>query len=559
TISDNGKAISGAVTIAASGSSGINLTAGSAVYALDKDILLKAGNQKVGNYISLGGDNYPGDLRIINKSGKLKIVNHVDMETYVMGVVPYEFFDRYEYLEAIKAQAVAARTFAYYMMNSYARNAREHDVVNTTASQVYKGYSASYKNANAAVVATACQILLTSKGDTAYTCYSAANGGHTDYPKSSGAAGSNFKYLPYKKDSYDLKFSLANGGYNASVTIPKTLSADDLKTSNKQPYAMLRNAMKSAGAAPADFPSDAKVSVKKIELTSPRYSDYSTPRAYTGANITLGLPKVGSRAAHNVVLKFNSYIDVSNIKRPFLNDKLGLSDKSRFSLLYLRNDTNSYLLAAIRYGHSTGMSQVGACQMALDGKSYKDILKFYYLMGTETMLVSRAWPIDNGVTDKPVPADTGTDIGVPTNAPAFKVTAYSAKGVVKASPSLNVRFGPATSFKRIGSLKNKAKVTITGKSGKWYRIKYKSGTGYVTKQYVKITKPAKKSAYPFKAKVKSKSGKIAVRSGAGTKYKKLGSLKNNRKVTIKGATGSWYRITYKGKKAYIPKKYIKKI
>ncbi|MDR3224912.1 MAG: SpoIID/LytB domain-containing protein [Clostridiales Family XIII bacterium] len=568
TIKDNGKAVSGAITIAASGSTGIKVTAGSTSYSLDKDILLKAANQKVSNYVSISSHNYPGDIRVINKSGKLKIVNHVDMETYVMGVVPYESGNSKERIEAIKSQAVAARSFAYYTMNSRNRNSVEHDVVNTTASQVYQGYSSDYKNANAAVVATACQVLLSPKGEGVYTCYSASNGGHTEYPKSSGASSTNFKHLPFKEDPYDLKFSLANANYNASVTIPKTLTASDLKTNKKQPYAMLRSAMKSAGVDPDNLPADTSVSVKKIALTCPRYTDNSTPRVYTGADFTLGVPKMGTTAARDIIVKFTSYVDGRKIKRPFLNDKLGLSDKTKFSRLYLRSDSKSYLLASVRFGHSAGMSQVGAYQMAMDGKSYKDILTFYYLMGSETKLVTKNWPIDNGVTSTPVSpgteVDTSADTSAPTEddsaeAPAFKVTEYSATGSLTSPSMLNVRSGPATTYQVIGAMKKDDKVTITGKSGNWYRIKYGTGLGYVSKQYVKITKTVKKSAYPFKGKVKIKSGKLTIRSGAGTKYKNLGSLKKNKTVTIKGAKGSWYRITYKGKNAYILKTYIKKI
>jgi SpoIID/LytB domain protein len=561
TIQSNGNAVSGAATVAANGSSGIKLTAGGTVYSLGKDILLKAASQNVNNYVAISGNNYPGDLRVINKSGKLKIISHVDMETYVLGVVPYESGNSKDYMEAIKAQAVAARTFAYYVSNSRNRASQEHDVVNTTSSQVYKGYRSSYENANAAVVATACQMLQTPTGGEVYTCYSAANGGHTEYPKSSGAAGTNFAYLPYKKDSYDLKYSLAHSGYNASVTIKKSLSVADLQGSKNQPYAMLRAAMISAGANPANLPSDQTVSVKKIARTNPRYTDNDTPRVYTGADFTLGLPKSGSTAARDIVISFKPYVDGNGIKRPFLNDKLGLSNKSQFSLLYLRNDSNSYLLAAVRFGHSAGMSQVGAYQMSLDGKNYKDILKFYYLMGTKTTLVTKDWPIDNGVTGAPVPSDSAPIPTAKTNPKAskFKVSAYSAKGYVTASPSLNVRSGPGTSYGIIGSLKSNAKVTITGKSGSWYRVKYGGGSGYVTKEYIKITKVTKKSVYPFKAKVNIASGKLTVRSGAGSKYKALGSLKKNKKITIKGAKGSWYRITYKGKKAYITKKYIKKL
>jgi SpoIID/LytB domain protein len=557
TIQDSGAAVAGLIAIAANGSSGINLTVGGATHKLDKDILLNSASSKVTDYISIDGRNYPGDLRVINKKGKLKIITHVDMETYILGVVPYEIGNSASYLEAIKAQAVASRTFAYYVMNSRKREAQEHDVVNTTASQVYNGYDAKQANANSAVVATACQILLTPSGGNVFSCYSASNGGHTEYPKSSRATGTNFKYLPFKEDPYDLKFALSHKTYNASVAIPKSFTGKNLKTSKSQPYKMLREAMKVAGTYPANLPDDAKVSVKKIALTNPRYTDNDTPRVYTGADFTLGIPKAGDIAAHDVKISFVPYVDGNKIKRPFLNDKLELSNKSKFSRLYLRDDKGSYLLAAIRYGHSAGMSQVGAYQMSTEGKSYTDILAFYYLLGSETVLYTKDWPIDNGVTDGPAPAATNGTVGTKKSKATYKVTSYSAKGYVSVKNSLNVRSGPATSYKKLGSLKNKSKLTITGKSGSWYRIKYKSGTGYVMKKYIKITtKP--KSVYPFKAKVAVKSGKLPVRSGAGTKYKKLGSLNKNSTLTIKGAKGAWYKITYKKKTAYIMKKYVKK-
>jgi SpoIID/LytB domain protein len=566
TIMDNGAIITGGVIISAEGATGIRLTAGESVFLLDNDILLQPATRRVTDSLTLGGGNYPGDLRVINKSGKLKIVSHVDMETYVLGVVPYEAGDSKSYLEALKAQAVAARTFAYYVMNSRNRANQEHDVVNTTASQVYKGYDAKYANANSAVVATACQILQTATGDNVFSCYSASNGGFTEYPKSSGAAGTNFIYLPFREDPHDLKFALSHDSYHASVTIPKSLAGKDLKTSKAQPYAMLRAAMKSAGVDPAQLADDSTVSVKGIALTNPRYIDNDTPRAYTGADFTLGIPQIADQAAYDMAVSFGPYVDASKIKRPFLNDKLGLADKSKFSQLYLRDDQDAYFLASVRYGHSTGMSQTGAFQMSADGKSYTDILKFYYLTGTESKLVTKEWAIDNGVTNGPVPAPVIEEEEVKEDKKnddktkaKYKVTAYSAKGAVTVKGSLNVRSGPATSYKKLGSLKNKAKVQITGKSGAWYRIKYGGGDGFVKKSYIKITSVAKKSAYPFKAKVKIKSGKLAVRAGAGTKYRKLGSLKNGAKVTIKGAKGSWYKITYKKKTAYVLKKHIKKI
>jgi uncharacterized protein YgiM (DUF1202 family) len=160
-----------------------------------------------------------------------------------------------------------------------------------------------------------------------------------------------------------------------------------------------------------------------------------------------------------------------------------------------------------------------------------------------------------------MPVDPSATTATVSDKKKYKVTPYSAKGYVSAKSALNVRSGPATSYKKLGTLKHRAKVTVTGKSGSWYRIKYKSGAGFITKKYIKITSVAKKkkTVYPFKAKVKIKSGKLYVRSGAGTKYKKVGTLKKNAKITVKSAKGSWYRITYKKKPAYVLKKYVKKV
>ncbi|MDR0519914.1 MAG: SpoIID/LytB domain-containing protein [Clostridiales Family XIII bacterium] len=489
TVGGSGTAVSGAVTIAASGTSGISLTAGGTSYALGKDVLLKSPDMKVSSYISLGGRNYSGDLRVINKGGALKLVSHVDIETYVMGVVPYESGNSSSYMEALKAQAVAVRTFAHFFMNSRNRASQEHDIVNTTAAQVYNGYNSSYGNANAAVAATSCQILQTPSGGTVLTCYSAANGGYTEYPKSAGVTITNFPYLPYREDPYDLAYSLSHPEYSAALTIPKSLKVSDLKKKGAQPYAMLRSAMRSAGADPAKLPSKSKVSVKKIVLTHPRYDDNGSPRAYTGANFTLKIPKSGKKPARTITVKFGPYTDANGVSRPFLNDKLGLANKSKFSMLYLRGDSDSYLMASVRFGHSAGLSQVGAYQMATEGISYKGILNFYYLAGSETQLIAKDWPIDNGVVKGPAPVGDDPIPVIGTDRPPDE----------------------------------------------------------------------KKSVYPFKAKVKIDSGSLTVRSGPGNKYKKVGAIKNNHKITIKGAKGSWYRISYKGKKAYVAKRYVKKI
>lgn len=63
------------------------------------------------------------------------------------------------------------------------------------------------------------------------------------------------------------------------------------------------------------------------------------------------------------------------------------------------------------------------------------------------------------------------------------------RGVVKVNSNLNVRNGPGEQYKIIGKLQNNAIVTVNGKSGDWYRIKYNNGVAYVSGQYVVLDNP----------------------------------------------------------------------
>ena len=67
----------------------------------------------------------------------MTVINVINIEEYLYGVVPKEMGASYP-LEALKAQAVAARTYTYMSMGSYKK--WDFDLVNTVESQVYGGY-----------------------------------------------------------------------------------------------------------------------------------------------------------------------------------------------------------------------------------------------------------------------------------------------------------------------------------------------------------------------------------------------------------------------------------
>jgi stage II sporulation protein D len=112
-----------------------------------------------GGTLSVRGNAYRGELRIQQATGGgLTVVNRLDMETYLLGVVPQEIgrFDLDIY-EAIKAQAVAARTYAVTYLGR--RQQQGFDVYATTEDQVYGGAGAENETVNRAVRETAGEIL----------------------------------------------------------------------------------------------------------------------------------------------------------------------------------------------------------------------------------------------------------------------------------------------------------------------------------------------------------------------------------------------------------------
>jgi len=104
--------------------------------------------------IELDGRTYRGSLRVlVNPRGTLTLVNRVDLEEYLYGVVPAELGPkRYDAVEALKAQAVAARTYALAHLGQF--EAEGYDLCATAKCQVYAGRLAEDPLSNAAVEAT---------------------------------------------------------------------------------------------------------------------------------------------------------------------------------------------------------------------------------------------------------------------------------------------------------------------------------------------------------------------------------------------------------------------
>ena len=190
-------------------------------YKIDSDnVVLKT---ETPGFVSVKNKWYRGILMIQNKDGKLTVINNVDIEDYIKGVLPSEMPSGWE-TEALKAQAIAARSFALANLGKRAKYG--YDLNDTTEDQVYGGASSETSKTNQIVDDTKGLVLIYDlKIIPAY--YSASAGGQTI--NASAAWGNDLPFIRsvpsfddnVKKNGHGVGMSqhgannLAKQGYNA--------------------------------------------------------------------------------------------------------------------------------------------------------------------------------------------------------------------------------------------------------------------------------------------------------------------------------------------------------
>jgi stage II sporulation protein D len=131
---------------------------------------------EAGGYVWIGNSWYRGKVRLVATKSGLFAINNVELEQYLYSVVGAEMHPDWP-LEALKAQAVAARTYTLYKLKGSRRPL--YDMGNTVLWQVYKGLNTESANTQAAVNGTASEIM-TYNGKPILAAFHAAGGGHTE-------------------------------------------------------------------------------------------------------------------------------------------------------------------------------------------------------------------------------------------------------------------------------------------------------------------------------------------------------------------------------------------
>lgn len=277
------------------------------------------------NMLYLNSRPFRGALEVFFDEKGILVVNDVDVELYLVGLINHEISSKWN-IEAVKTQAVIARTYALY--HKMKKGRAPYHLEGTVLGQVYSGSTAEDAFALEAVAKTSGEIIKYN-GELVLAVYHSNAGGYTE--ASRNVWSKDYPYLKTVESPYDI--FAPNFNWNLSVT------PDDFSLA-------LNNAGYKTGEVEAAAP---------IEKTS------------TG------------RIKKIRIISKNGLLDISgeDLRRVLGYDKL---KSTQFEITRTIEDGRviSFDFSGKGSGHGVGLSQWGAKGMAEQGYTYQEILKHYY-------------------------------------------------------------------------------------------------------------------------------------------------------------------------------------
>lgn len=324
------------------------------------------------------GYNYYGAFEYNRVNGNdITVVNIVELEDYVKGVIPYEMSASWP-IEALKAQALCARSYALRNLNKHA--SAGFDLCNTTDCQVYRGTSHASANSDAAVDETA-GLYVTYNGQICQTFYHAASGGATE--NSENVWNEAIPYLRAVEDQFEdnITFTGKTWSYTISpLTVTKILQSKNYSVSSIVDVYV--DAYTDAGNVYGLSFVDASGKVQRVTkeaartiLNSSAYGTYVHSQRFT-ISADAELYYLNSQLPASLQQSYAIGAD-GKIERVLLRPaQVSLLSASGISKIEVDND--NFHINGRGSGHNVGMSQQGARGMALEGYDYRAIIKHYY-------------------------------------------------------------------------------------------------------------------------------------------------------------------------------------
>ncbi len=338
---------------------------------------------------------YRGDIEIdIDKEHrKLNVINIIGIEEYLYGVLKKEISPRWP-AEALKAQAVAARTFAIFNMNKYID--KGYNICASTNSQAYGGVNHEDPLTNRAIDETRGMII-SYKGKLINAVYHSDSGGYTE--DSENVWGSFLPYLRSVKSKFEEKVSPPHHTWTCSID-----EKDLTKKLQKQGYKV--NSIVSI--EPVKKSETGRISelvfiIDNNEVINMKANDF---RSLIGADLIrstlFNIKVIGKEINIAKDTEDKKEIEDKEVQEESIKEVLEQKEdwtiKELLELMMKRKEERekekaekipeveivksntplTFIFSGSGNGHGVGMSQWGAYGMALQGSSYQDILKYYY-------------------------------------------------------------------------------------------------------------------------------------------------------------------------------------
>ncbi|NLV59239.1 MAG: SpoIID/LytB domain-containing protein [Clostridiales bacterium] len=519
---------------------GMSFNAGAGLY-----LTRYQGEEGKENGIRLAGQPalYEGDLQLDIDGENIRPVLHIHVEDYLLGVLPYEMSNDFP-LEALKAQAVTARTYALRKQAP----SKPYDLVDTTNDQVFKGRLEGYDRAARAVAETRglCGFY---KDKLAECFYGASNGGQTELVEHVWKGGGDYGYYAMTDDPYDMqnpasliksatirkkpgKNEVVSFGLRALLVknlaqelekrgydpAPESLRVDEVHAvsvdtpAHGEPSRVMTRfhitftysgrtrsegvipagAMHGPIASPLDEDQE-EVSLFATAVVTPSPAPAATALpGDTLAPVSTPIPSPEPiygpfvPVGEPVTLTLPVFPDAKNLLALELNP--GYDNE----LITVVETKDSFIVQARRYGHGVGMSQRGAEWMAaFYRKTFMEILNFYY-PGMEIKQypqqdrVIPALDPERLVTPGPPPTPTPRPTLMPVTHEARDDAWFALVTGIEDDSTLNLRAAPDLSGEVLMRLYKNQRLLVVERCPEegWVKVKTDVIEGYVMEKFL---------------------------------------------------------------------------
>jgi SpoIID/LytB domain protein len=381
---------------------------------------------------------YRGAIEVARGSataaGNVNVVNVLELESYVRGVVTNESPASF-HVEALKAQAVAARGYAVSNLGRFVRQGLPFDLDDSTSSQVYRGVTSEHPKGDQAVAETRA-LVASYRGRIIQALYSSSMGGHTENNEwifnspSSQFPGTNVE--PYLRGVYDGEGAAPDFGSETAVAEfwknpqPQTfdecqrvrnrfarwqlrLTAANIKSRLTAGRFVLESGTTAGQVTGVEvvqrMAASGRIGIARISLTTGSV----LVRGWENLRRVLGATAVSTTDCRGTTITANFVLNNPSVVEPFSNADGTFGGVTAYGG---------------GWGHNVGLSQFGAHGRGLAGQSFIQILKGYY-----TGVDVGSYPIDIGREPSGGPPTLRQEFFAPTGRGTLEIRPEGLKGL----------------------------------------------------------------------------------------------------------------------------------